>query len=241
MSVHVWLADPGQVPEPAARAAAHRLSDDERERWQRLRRAPDRHLFLVAHLLVRTALSRHADVPPESWAFRATEQGRPEIRSPEGTGLRFSLSHTDGLAACLVCREWACGVDVEPAGARRDPMRIARRYFTPGELELLEGLPETERHDRFLRIWTLKEAFLKARGTGIAGGLDRIEIRPDGAGGLTATLHPDLDEDRESWLLDVGPRGRHILALAVRCGPAPHPVPVVETLALAGEPAPGPR
>jgi len=74
------------------------LSDEERQRLTRFHFERDRVLFLVAHALLRITLSRYANIDPRAWQFRTGSYGRPEIADPRSR-LRFSLSHTRGLAA----------------------------------------------------------------------------------------------------------------------------------------------
>ena len=162
LEVHVWLTCPDDVADSGHLAACRAmLSDDERARLARLRREPDQRAFLVAHALVRSALSRYADVPPEGWTFVTNRWGRPEIAGPgAGPARRFSLSHTSGLVACAVALDCDCGVDVESFDRGGNPLGVAPRVLAPKELVDLESRPAGEQHDRFLAYWTLKEAYV---------------------------------------------------------------------------------
>src|SRR6187431_535260 len=134
--IPVWIAAP-EAFRDAAELDLYRswLSDEERARADRYLDAADRHLFLIAHALLRSTLSRYGDRRPEEWRFATGEHGRPGIADEmAGTGrVGFSLSHTRGLVACLVSEEIDCGVDVEGIGRVADPHALARRYFSPRE------------------------------------------------------------------------------------------------------------
>ena len=149
---------------------------------------------LLSKVLARSALARYAGVPPSvrallchtpflTWhlqalRFRRGVHGKPWLEAPAATPrLSFSVSHTASLVLCAVsCAE--VGLDCEPAsrgsnaevgheGARE--LRLARRYFCASEVEALAQLaPGPERRALFLQLWTLKEAYVKARGDGIA-------------------------------------------------------------------------
>jgi 4'-phosphopantetheinyl transferase len=221
--VRVELAVPESVVDPDERSACEALlSPGERERAARMHGAGAERRFVVAHALVRSALSRCAPVPPERWRFRAGENGRPEIEGPAaGAGLRFNLSHTEGLAACAVVREHALGVDVEAGARLRDPLALAERFFAPHEAAALRALPEAERRERFLAAWTAKEAYLKARGLGIAGRLAAVALEL-GGGPPRLALGGALEDDARAWQLALlRPTPRHHLAVALRRGDAP--------------------
>lgn len=127
-----------------------------------------RHQCLISRVLVRTALSAYTDVLPESWRFSANQFGKPHIAHPADCPLRFNLSHTSALIVCAVSQGWELGVDVEDVRRRVADESIARHYFASDEIESLLAVPTGERPARFLEFWTLKEAFLKAHGAGLA-------------------------------------------------------------------------
>jgi 4'-phosphopantetheinyl transferase len=190
------------------------LSDEERQRMSRFCFERDRLLFLVAHALVRTTLSRFADAPPAAWRFRTGSHGRPEIATPPSR-LRFSLSHTRGLAACAVTIDADIGLDVEnlSSGAALD---VAERFFSPREVRDLFGRPEASRRDRFVEFWTLKEAYIKARGLGLSLPLQAFSVYTDSEGAWRIAFEPPLDDDPERWWLWSSRLGdSHQAALAI--------------------------
>jgi 4'-phosphopantetheinyl transferase len=234
--VHVWLARPDEIADPEGRAACRaQLSSDECRRLDRLRREADRHTFLAAHALVRRALSRYADVRPEGWVFAANRWGRPEIAGPAAAPvLRFSLSHTAGLIACAVARDGDCGVDVEFLDRGGDPLKVARRVLSPEELADLEAQPAGVRRDRFLAYWTLKEAYVKARGVGLAIPLRAISFSLTGER-IRITSTPPGDDLGDGWrFAALRPTPRHALGIALRPGDGPSRAIVVREGLLAG-------
>jgi 4'-phosphopantetheinyl transferase len=183
--VHVWLARPDPVRYGAAQLAL--LDATEQDRYRRLRYPDDRRLFLTAHVLVRRALSLYTVVDPAAWRFASHAHGRPELAAPAlPVNLRFNLSHTAGLAACVVSVDEACGVDVERVTARRNLPGIAARVFAPPERRDLEARGDGRDYvDRFYTYWTLREAWSKALGTGLAHADRSAWFEPDGV----CTLH----------------------------------------------------
>ncbi|MGE3275439.1 MAG: 4'-phosphopantetheinyl transferase superfamily protein [Vicinamibacterales bacterium] len=217
-TVHVWLAD---VPSPDAPHLAGWLgwlSAEERARFDRFQHAGARTEFLVGRALVRTTLSRYADVPPEAWAFAIGSHGRPDLATrPPGTPpLVFNLSHTRGLAACAVTVDRELGVDVEFTG-RSFTHDVPGRFFAAEEVRALRALPEAEQHAVFFDYWTLKEAYIKARGLGLAIPLHQFAFTRHAGGGRTLWCAPDLADDGTTWQFWQGsPSPAHRLAVAVR-------------------------
>ena len=87
---------------------------------------------------------------------------------PAGCRLQFNLSHTTGLVVCAVGLDGAIGVDVEDLTRRAADPALAVNYFAPEEVAWLEAGSQEQRQVRFLELWTLKEAFIKAKGKGLS-------------------------------------------------------------------------
>ncbi len=175
-AVHVWRTATG-VPTSRLAPLYEALARHERARADRFRFEADRRRFAVTRGVLRQILGRYLDVEPAAIEFRYGAHGKPSLaRTAAGRDLRFNLSHSRGLAlhAFAVGRE--IGVDVERIRPDTDVMGVARRSFSPAEMEVLTNLPAGQRHEAFFDCWTRKEAFIKARGEGIALGLSRFDV-----------------------------------------------------------------
>jgi len=141
------------------------LQPTERARYDRFRHDVDRQMFLLGRIMARTLVGAMLDVHPTSWTWHEGERGRPEVRD---TPLSFNLAHSAGLVVCAVSHDRTVGVDVEHR--RRPPTdpQIVQRFCSPAEMADIERCGPDGWRDRFLKYWTLKEAYLKARGLGIA-------------------------------------------------------------------------
>ena len=142
----------------------------------------------AAHALLRRTLSQiRPDVAADDWRFERDDQGKPRV-APGLPPLSFSLTHCRGLAACAVASaEMEIGVDAEPLDRRVEPLRLARRFFASQEADALAALADDEaRRGAFLRLWTLKEATVKALGTGIADSLQGFAFAADDPPRITA-------------------------------------------------------
>lgn len=168
-----WLADDAGVSLEALEDA---LPDAERETLALLRLPARRRGFLLSRTLLRRLVPGITGTTAAALAFDRTGNGRLRLIAP--SGWHVSLSHADSLVAVAVANA-ACGIDIERPRPTR-PLALAARYFAPAERAWLEAQPHALRHDAFFRLWTLKEAAVKALGAGLAGHLDRLAFLPDG-------------------------------------------------------------
>lgn len=123
--------------------------------------------LLAGRALLRHALAAYTGRDASTFRLVVDANGKPECVG----GPAVSVSHSGGIVACAVA-EAAVGVDVETRPPR-DAEMLAARYFTAAEAAWIAADPAA----RFLELWVLKEAYLKAAGLGLAGGLDSLECR----------------------------------------------------------------
>jgi 4'-phosphopantetheinyl transferase len=168
--VYVWYRSTGSLDGDAVTSFDKHLSLEERARRDRFYFGPDRRDFTIAHDLLRRALSKHGDVRPSDWRFDVNNYGKPSIESldPQTRALSFSLSHTRGSAACAITSNALLGIDVERIDRSQLAQEIADRFFSKEEATWLSRYSGDLRNIRFTELWTLKEAFIKAIGVGLA-------------------------------------------------------------------------
>ncbi|EYT83448.1 4-phosphopantetheinyl transferase [Streptomyces sp. Tu 6176] len=220
MTTELWL-----LPEPDAASfvsglGGERLLDaTERGRLARMLTPRQRGHFLAGRLLCRHALSERTGHPVDGWRFPVNAYGRPEPW-PERYGVRFSISHTDGLVVCAVTDGPACGVDVEGPLSAESAARVAR-FLAPSEQAELAALPAAERPERTRELWVLKEAYLKGLGTGVRRDLDTFTFTPRGT--APPRVRDPLHDTTFSWHFSLfRPTAEHTVALAVET-PGPEP------------------
>jgi 4'-phosphopantetheinyl transferase len=241
---HLWLAQVTPDIEPSILSSWwDLLSGEERERHGSFLNDAAKLQYLTAWALARTSLSRYADVKPQAWRFRRRERGRPEIvlqdeptlNGPPPPGvpvasaaahslppLRFNLSHSGGLVACLVTFEADVGVDIESTQRNLDMVRLADRFFSPEEAGEVRSLTGPERDERFFAYWTLKEAYLKARGRGLSIPLRQASFRLSSDAKIDVRFDPRLEDREDDWQFDVlRPSQKYLLAAAIRRGQMP--------------------
>jgi len=194
------------------------LSADEQARADRFVFPQHRTTFIAAHWLLRTTLSRYADVAPREWVFVRNPYGKPLLGDEQRrlAALDFNLAHTEGLIACVVRRGGAVGVDVESMRHRGRSVEIARRFFSPQEIRELDACPAHLIDARFVELWTLKEAYVKAVGTGLSRPLDTFSFAFTGRSGLR---FESALGDAATWdFALLAPTPDHRIAVAVGRG-----------------------
>ena len=218
-TLHLWCAYPDDLlDEEAARACFRILSDDERDRLQRFKFDRHRREYLATHALARTALSHHRPHPPATWRFAVNEYGKPAI--DPSCGLHFNLSNSLGLVVCLIAEGADVGIDVESEARAATIIEVAPTVFSPLEQAQLNALPEAAKPDRALRLWTLKEAYIKARGMGLALPLDKFSFAFPESGGIRLEIDPALHDQPDRWRFCVLEHTGHRIALMVEANPA---------------------
>jgi 4'-phosphopantetheinyl transferase len=217
--VHVW-----RIPLIASRQEREALNPwldaHERAALARMVSRAERERREVAWGRRRAILTRYLDCAPENVGFERRPTGRPEIASPEGSGLQFSLAHSGSFGLLAVAR-CSVGVDVEEIDAEIDTERLAARFFTDGEAEYLRGLAREDRVSACFRLWVLKEAYVKAIGEGVPSGLSKHEFSLDGPRLLGSSRR--VEEERTRGKASFSPKA-----------PVPYPLSLFEIPASEG-------
>ncbi len=159
----------------AARRARwlHWLSAHERARVERYVDPLHGARYLAAHAQLRWLLGERLGLAPETLAFERAAQGKPHLA---GRPLRFNLTHCREFGMVALHPTLEVGVDIEWIEAQRGWLALARRFFTGGESAWLAGLAPEAQARAFCRLWTCKEAWMKADGRGLGAGLRSVEV-----------------------------------------------------------------
>jgi 4'-phosphopantetheinyl transferase len=183
--VALWLAGPaapGEIPEHLWNT----LSPGEKDRANRFRLAEHRALFALTRGTLRCLLSEVTGVPAEEIAFAEGPSGKPCLVATNGP--HFNVSHSRCWALIGFSDSREIGVDIEFMRAAGGELDLARSFFSAAEYRSLEGLTNGMLLSSFYKIWTCKEAVLKAHGVGITEHLKdfSVELTEDGY-----AIHPE--------------------------------------------------
>ena len=203
------------------------LQPTEPERFARYRADTDRLMFLGGRMIARAAIGHALGVPPAAWRWQEGPHGRPEIAAP-ATTLRFNLAHSAGLVACALADGRDIGVDVEHVTRPPVDIKMVRRYCSPAEAADIEAQGEAGWQHRFLIYWTLKEAYLKARGLGISVPLSEITFTLDGSHARVSFEGSLADTDTRWYLRIEQPTPDHLMAVAASTADGIEPSVVIE-------------
>ncbi len=185
-SAHLWLCS----LEAASALDASVLSAEEAARRPEaaLGRVWQRHL-----------LSHYAATSPADWQFETGRHGKPRLTPVQP--LEFNLSHSGDWLVMVVAEGVPVGVDIQQWDSQRRLDRLARRYFSGPEVELLSSLDGDAQLRHFYRLWTLKEAWTKAHGGALPTALGEVGYRLEGE--ALVCLAPGAGEHSSQWLAEL--------------------------------------
>lgn len=171
-TVHVWSA---VLDASRERLDYYRslLVEDERERAARFHFERDRNQYIAGRGMLRILLGRYLNRSPSKIEISYSDYNRPFLPNNK---LQFNLAHSGDLVLFAFCLHDDVGVDVEAERDLSDALAIARRFFSPGERDTLQSLPQAQQIPAFFRCWSRKEAFIKAVGEGLSYPLDAFDV-----------------------------------------------------------------
>jgi 4'-phosphopantetheinyl transferase len=194
----VWLADLDDAA--SVEGAGEVLSEDERARAQRFVFDVHRRRFIAARAWLRHCLAERLGRQAASLRFEYGPVGKPALAGADR--LRFNLSHSGRYALLAVTEGAEVGVDIEHVRPLSDMEALAERVFSAAERAALAAVPADRRAEAFFAGWTRKEAYIKARGEGIALlGAIEVVLSPGEAPRLVRVA--DRPDEPERWSIEA--------------------------------------
>ncbi len=202
--LHVFLADMEETQRSHARYESS-LSCEERDRASRFVYALDRTHFVARRSVLRELLSSYTGIDAGQIRLQYSDSGKPSLHEGQNPlDLRFSLSSRDNLVLYAFTCKCDVGIDLERMQPITNLLEMAMQQLSGPEYELLCSLPEHARLEMFYKLWTCKEAYIKARGI-IPLGQFTVAIGPSG----TPELSADHADPRQvgQWSFSLLPVG----------------------------------
>jgi len=194
--IQVWTASL-DLSGPAAAGSRSLLSEEELERASRFRFDRDRIRFLSGRVWLRRLLAECLEVDVAEIRLQTASGGKPELAPPLPTWLRFSMSRSGSRGLYALSRGREVGVDLEDRSRTVDTETLGRRFLSPAERDVLMELAEEEKQRGFYRIWTRKEAVLKALGVGLDGPIVALDVSEEVA--RWETTLPGVPSTAQRW------------------------------------------
>jgi 4'-phosphopantetheinyl transferase len=163
--VHVWTASL-KTATGAVSDLCRELAPDERVRADRFGTPELRRRFIVARVLLRRLLAAYASVDASALDIGHGAHGKPDLAG--ASGLCFNVSHAADAVIYAVAWGREVGIDIEATARDVDIAGVARQAFSSHECDALNALAPDARRAAFFRLWTRKEAYVKARGQGLS-------------------------------------------------------------------------
>ena len=213
---HVWVAFLSEsVPLLASYECG--LSVEEKQRAGRFSRPDDRARYIAAHGILRELLGQYLSIAPAELSFGQNAFGKPRItpRSVQ-TDLAFNLAHSGEVIIFAFANYHRVGIDVEAIRTDLDFSDLAQSQFSPDEMRTLQAFDSAARTNAFFRCWTRKEAYVKARGEGLAIALKEFTVRfgPDELPGVSWAADDPLAAAR--WaMFDLEPAPGYAGAIVI--------------------------
>jgi 4'-phosphopantetheinyl transferase len=203
-TVQVWRASLNR-PDSRIDEMFATLTEDERRRAQRFHFEEDRRRFIAGRGILRALIGGYLGMAPAAVRFEYNLHGKPFLSDNQAP--RFNVSHSGGLALYAFAVDREVGVDVERVRPEFADEAVAQRFFSPQEVAVLRNLAPRQRVEAFFSCWTRKEAYIKARGKGLAIPLDQFDVSlaPDEPAAVLADRDAPSETGRWAmWRLEPG-------------------------------------
>ena len=148
--------------------AIERLSDAERREFEQCKSHKRQREFVSSRIILKE-MSRKMGAG-QDFEIQKDELGQP-VGKTENQRFFVSIAHTDELVFCGISADQPIGIDLEPEG-RSVPSNLEQRIAHPTEQDLTETIPA-------IRLWTIKEAYIKLRGRGLRMNMNEVHIEQE--------------------------------------------------------------
>ncbi len=177
--IDVWLCELKTLSSDTSKLYGI-LSDDERERANKLKVEDKKQQYVIARGTLRQRLGLLTNINPEDFVFEYLEHGKPVLNNDSRfVDITFNISHSYDLALIAISQKQSIGIDIEKINHDSDHQALVTRFFSKAEQAEFNTLSEAIKAKAFCACWTRKEAFIKAIGSGITYGLGNFNVTVD--------------------------------------------------------------
>ena len=215
--VHVWRANL-ELSTTDIEQLATCLSTDEIARANKFHFPKHRRRFIAARGILRHLLGNYIQLSPNIIEFEYGDRGKPRLAtSVADSSLQFNVSHSEEYALYGFTHHHLIGVDLEYLREMKDAVKLAERFFSPREFKLLTSYASEQQREVFFKLWTAKESYLKAIGTGLTNSLASIDISFDQAGNpKLLAIEEDLEATANWVMYPCVPETNYVATVAIK-------------------------
>jgi len=151
--------------------------------------------------VLRLLLGSYLNCPGKSIRFELGPAGKPRLASSRmnEARLEFNVSHSGDWMAVALASDLSVGIDIETGRELKRALALAQRFFSADEAQWIQALPEVDRSSAFFRLWTRREALVKAVGGKLLTSLKQLELEP---GSGRALRLPESWPSVTNWYLE---------------------------------------
>lgn len=168
--INVYWLDISEFPTNDISFYYQVLDMDEKKRFKTFKSIERKKEFLIGRFLLKVLLARWLRVPIKKVSLEKGEFGKLHLKSNKL--IHFNLTHSENIIACAISSS-IVGIDCEVINSKF--LHLATEVFSIQEIEYFNKFT-THREEVFFEIWTRKEAYLKALGTGIHDDLKAVSV-----------------------------------------------------------------
>ncbi len=212
--VHVWQANI-KADSAYYKDFSNALSSDELERANNFRFPKDRERFIIRRYQLRLILSKYCGCQPNEIMFGYNSFKKPFIWLPEFKEVKFNMSCSGDLMLVGLCNQNEIGIDIEKVCEIHNLDNIASENFSLQELKYLNGT--LDKINAFYKIWTRKEAFIKAIGKGMYYPLKSFCVEVNSSGGYEQlVIFNHLTESKLWRTAEINSPAGYIASIAIK-------------------------
>jgi 4'-phosphopantetheinyl transferase len=174
-ATQLWIVDSQRIGAQALAELLPLLSENERAAANARRPSAERHVYSAAHVVLRLILGELAGARAETLRFATGKHGKPQLDA-DVAAPDFNLTHSAHLAVVAVSYGGPIGVDIEQARPRFPIGPLLPYVLAQRERRAFEALEDADKPNAFYRTWVRKEAYLKARGVGLAAPMHMLDL-----------------------------------------------------------------
>lgn len=153
------------------------LPKSEKEIANRFRFPINQYQYVLCRGLLRKTLSNFLEINPQTIIFNYNEYGKPFLDPTLGSKIEFNLSHSGDMMILAISENGRIGIDIERVRTSPEFIEIARQFFSNAEYLQLSQFDSVKQSEWFLKLWTIREAFVKCIGVGLQFPLEKINLQ----------------------------------------------------------------